>query len=71
MKTLVCPKCGVKRFSVNNQNKYLVFEVLEDHSLLFFKEEDKNKTINTELVSCLGCNWKGDIKRLVKYFIVK
>jgi len=69
---LVCPKCGVRRFFLkNSKSERLVVNISDNHEIIPINESQKIEGFDTDTLYCLGCSWKGTVKQLIKYLIIK
>jgi len=65
MKKLLCPQCKVGRFQVKNDaGESVVVIVNENHEILPLHEGVSLDGFDLSVLYCLGCSWKGSVKRL-------
>lgn len=64
---ILCPQCGIRRFSVFRNAIAVVFMLTRKGEMEIIKPEDNTDTNYTddELVQCLGCSWKGSFRKLL------
>jgi hypothetical protein len=69
MKTLYCPKCGVRRFFVKNpENLTRLVTVSNNNEIVPVNEYETLEGFDADFIHCLGCSWIGSKKDLIKLF---
>ena len=68
-KYLLCPQCGAHRlFIKNEEGESLYFHVDYDFNPFPTKESNADlEGADFSQILCVGCSWKGGLKKLVKY----
>ena len=67
---LVCPQCGIMRFQVkNDQGGVVVVQVTREFEIVPVISDESLEGFNLELLYCLGCSWKGNIKALKRFLV--
>lgn len=68
MRYLVCPQCGIMRFQVkNDEGASVVVQVTREFEIIPVNPADSLKGLNLEILYCLGCSWKGSVKKLKRF----
>lgn len=65
---IICPQCGVRRFSIIKGIERIVFMITRSGEIEIIKPEDfllESYELDDE-VQCLGCSWKGTFRKLLK-----
>lgn len=69
MKTLYCPKCGIRRFFVKNkENLTRLVNVSDENEIITVNENETLDGFDLDKFYCLGCSWVGSKKELIKLF---
>jgi hypothetical protein len=65
---LECPQCGIIRFQVKNDDGgSVVVQVTRDFKVVLVNAGDSLEGSNPEFLYCLGCSWKGSVKKLKRF----
>lgn len=66
MKNKLCPQCKIRRFQVkNSQGDAVVVTVSENNEIQPVHPEQSLDGFDLEVLYCLGCSWKGSVKKLI------
>ena len=66
MKDKICPQCKIRRFRVRNENgDSVVVTVTADNQIVPVHTEESLEGFDLEVLYCLGCSWKGSVKKLI------
>jgi hypothetical protein len=70
IKHLLCPQCGIHRLFVRNTEGRDVFFHVNPDGAPFPTEQSKADLAGLDFseIRCVGCSWKGPIRKLVRYF---
>lgn len=65
---LVCPQCGIIRFQVkNSEGISIVVQVTTEFDIIPVNAEENLDGFDLSFLYCLGCSWKGSIKKLKRF----
>lgn len=65
MNNKICPQCKIRRFRVKNDaDEWLVVTVTKDNQIIPVDPEQSIDGFNLDVLYCLGCSWKGSVKKL-------
>lgn len=65
---LVCPQCGSMRFQVKNEEgEMVVVQVTTAFEIIPVNSGESLSGFNLDLLYCLGCSWKGSVKKLKRF----
>lgn len=66
MKNKLCPQCKIRRFQVkNSQGDAVVVTVSENNEIQPVHPEQSLDGFDLDILYCLGCSWKGSVKKLI------
>lgn len=65
MSNKICPQCKIRRFRIKNDaDEWLVVTVTKDNQIIPIHPEQSIDGFDIEVLYCLGCSWKGSVKKL-------
>lgn len=65
MNNKICPQCKIRRFRIKNDaDEWLVVTVTKDNQIIPIHPEQSIDGFDLEVLYCLGCSWKGSVKKL-------
>ncbi len=65
-KNKLCPQCKIRRFQVKNEKgEAVVVTVDQDFNIIPIHEGTSLEGFDLDTLYCLGCSWKGGVKRLI------
>lgn len=65
MSNKICPQCKIRRFRIKNDaDEWLVVTVTKDNQIIPIHPEQSIDGFDLEVLYCLGCSWKGSVKKL-------
>lgn len=66
MKDKICLQCKIRRFRVKDEKgNSVVVTVTEDNQIVPVHPEESLEGFDLEILYCLGCSWKGSVKKLI------
>lgn len=66
MKDKICPQCKIRRFRVKDEKgNSVVVTVTDDNQIVPVHPEESLEGFDLEILYCLGCSWKGSVKKLI------
>lgn len=66
MKDKICLQCKIRRFRVKDEKgNSVVVTVTEDNQIVPIHPEESLEGFDLEILYCLGCSWKGSVKKLI------
>lgn len=65
MENKICPQCKIRRFRVKNDaDEWVVVTVTKSNEIVPIHPEQSLEGFDLDMLYCLGCSWKGSVKKL-------